>query len=125
MNRPEIIFKLLENKAKYIAIQIIAIHQDLTLNYKEFYLSQKLIENGTILGEKIAEMSLIPPKGYQKFCNDHIYPFINKTHYWLGLLVDSGKMDETLHQFLVQELNQLETMLQENTRLNAPDKPLS
>lgn len=114
MNRPEIIFKLLENKARYIAIHIIAINQDLTLNYKEFYLSHKLIENGTILGEKIAELSLISPENYQDFCVSQIFPFINKTIYWLNVLLDSGRLDETLHEFVIQELNQLEHMLTEN-----------
>ena len=114
MNKRQITFKLLANKAKYLAVHIVALHQDLTLNHKEFYLSQKLIENGTIIGEKITEMSSLSS---DKVILQHIaqvLDYLHKTNYWLNLLFESGRISETDYNLVQQELTQLEQIIQEN-----------
>ncbi|WP_299453776.1 four helix bundle protein [uncultured Microscilla sp.] len=114
MNKRQITFKLLANKAKYLAVHIVALHQDLTLNHKEFYLSQKLIENGTIIGEKITEMSSLPSKEAILQHISQVLDYLHKTHYWLNLLFESGRVNEPDYELVNQELAQLEQIIQEN-----------
>lgn len=112
MSEWKVIFKLLENKSKFLSIHMVMLHQDLTMNHKEFFLSQKLLENGTGIGEKIAEMASLPPETLNQFKVFQVLPFLNKTRYWLNLLFELGHVDDTIYNLLIQELDHIKQVLE-------------
>lgn len=109
-------------KSKAFAIRIIKMYQYLTNEKEEYVLSKQVLRSGTSIGANIAEAECASSK--KDFAAKLYIAFkeCSETRYWLELLFETGYLNETMYHSMLNDCNELYSILAESTKtLNKPD----
>src|ERR1700742_2120065 len=102
---------VVKSKSLAFALRIVKMYQFLCNEKKEFILSKQLLRSGTAIGALIREAEQAESK------SDFIHKLAiaqkeaNETDYWLVLLFNSGYLDETEYNSIVNDINELNKLL--------------
>jgi len=102
---------ILKEKSYKFAIRIVRLSQFLQQEKKEFVLSKQVLKSGTSIGALIREAE------YAQSDADFINKLsvslkeANETVYWLSLLKDTDYLEENLYNSLLEDCNELISML--------------
>ena len=102
---------VLEEKSYAFALRIVKMNQYIQKEKGEYVLSKQVLRSGTAIGALIAEAQYAQSKA--DFVNKlHIaLKEANESKYWLRLLRDSGYLEETASESMIQNVESLIKML--------------
>jgi four helix bundle protein len=102
---------VLRDKSYSFAVRVVKLSRFLQTEQKEFILSKQLIRSGTAIGALLREAEFGQSKA--DFINK-LYIALkeaNESEYWLNLLFDTGYVEESGYQSILQDNKELIAML--------------
>lgn len=85
---------IVKEKAYAFAVRVVKCCQYLTIDKKEFVLSQQLLRSGTSIGANVEEANGAISNAEFSAKMSIAYKECRETKYWLNLLKDTGYLDE-------------------------------
>ncbi|TAF67431.1 MAG: four helix bundle protein [Cytophagales bacterium] len=107
------VHKLLQNKAYDLSLEVVSLCKDIHLNYKEDFLTVRLLERATTVGELIIEAVTHTEPQKRRAILVEALSTLNKAHYWFNLTHDSGYVGADKYRAFHFIHSDLSTILQQ------------
>lgn len=101
----------LKDKTFKLALKIIYIHKDIVMNYQESFLSEKLLTNGTTIGEYVVDATGTSYTSDFNYYVLKIQQTLERTKYWLGLLHESTFVSSESYDALMHEMEAINRLI--------------
>ena len=107
MKKDNIILK----KSFDFALKIIELYKNILSNHKEYVLSKQILRSGTSIGANSEEAA--GAQSTKDFISKFsiAYKEARETNYWLRLLKESGYIDKSKAEILIQDCKEIEKIL--------------
>lgn len=109
------------DKAYLLAIRIVKAFQYLSQEKREFVISRQLLKSGTSIGANLAEAVGAISDADLSAKVSIAYKEAQETKYWLNLLRDTGYIDDSAHDSIYAEVDEIAAILfatLKKTRIN-------
>ena len=98
---------IIQTKSYAFAVKMVKLYQHLSSNKKEFVLSKQLLRSGTSIGANVEEA--IGGQSRKDFYAKLTiaYKEARESHYWIRLMGDSGIIESTEKEELLEKVDEL------------------
>ncbi len=98
---------LIKDKSYQFSLKIIYLYKKLITDKKEFVLSKQILRSGTSIGANVEEA--VGAQSRNDFVSklSIAYKEARETHYWIRLLVDSGYLEKTTSEQLLNDCEEI------------------
>lgn len=98
---------VIQSKSYAFALRIVKLYKYLVEEKKEYTLSKQLVRSGTSIGANVEEGVGAFSKNDFRYKLSIAYKEARETKYWIRLLKDSGFLETTLGDSLLNEVEEL------------------
>lgn len=118
MPRLEELKHKLKNRSHQFALKVVYLYKDISLNYQESYLANKLISSGTEVGELVIDALTVTTRVDFMYYLAKAHRQIAKSQYWLELLHESGYIQIDSFNALNDEVSFMLRLIEELQQSN-------
>ena len=98
---------VIQNKSYAFALRVVKLYKYLVEEKKEYTLSKQLVRSGTSIGANVEEGVGAFSKNDFRYKLSIAYKEARETKYWIRLLKDSGFLETTLGDSLLNDVEEL------------------